>query len=105
MVDVIIEEFRSAGLEDGQPDYRNKSLAKGLETTQVLNIATLSSAFDSDTKWIRIQSKQTGFWYKIGDSTVSATANTAGNSWLPADQFRDIALETGQTHIDTAADA
>jgi hypothetical protein len=101
--EVIIEEFKSAGLDDGDTQYRNKSLPKGLNTTQVLDIAVESAAFASGTNWIRIQSKGVGFWYKIGASGVTAAANTNGNSWLPADQFRDIALVAGQTNIDTAA--
>lgn len=101
--EVIIEEYKSAGLDEGTPDYRNKSLPKGLETSQILDIGTESAAVDTDTKWIRIQSKGTGFWYKIGASGVSAAANTDGNCWLPADQFRDIALQSTDTNIDTAA--
>lgn len=73
-------------------------------TTQVLDIATKSAAFNAATKMIRITSKGTGFWWKIGDTTVSATADTDGNHWLAADQSVDITVDAGQ-FIDTAADA
>lgn len=72
-------------------------------TSQVLDIATASAAFNSKTSYINIQSKGTGFWWKLGTSAaVSAAADTDGNFWLPADQSIDIDI-TGYTHIDTAA--
>lgn len=102
--EVIIEEYASVGLEDGSTDIRNKPTPNDLITTQVLDIATASAALNSRTVFVRIQSKGTGFWYKVGDSSVSAAPDTDGNCWLPADQFRDYAISS-ETHIDTAADA
>lgn len=74
-------------------------------TTQVLDIATRSSAMDASTTMVRLQSKGTGFWYQQGGSSVNAAADTDGNHWLPADNHVDLSIEAGRTHIDTAADA
>ena len=100
--EVIIEEYSSSGLETGTPEYANKQVPRGMLTSQVLTIGTRSAAFNANTALIRIQSKGTGFWYKVGATDVGAAANTDGNSWLPADQFRDIALNASDVKIDTA---
>jgi hypothetical protein len=92
--EVIIEEY--ATYDDTLP------VAAIPTTTQVLSIATLSAALASTTKYVRIRSKGTGFWYKFGDSTASAAANTNGNLWLPADQAIEHRVGAG-TYIDTAA--
>ena len=76
-----------------------------LVTTQVVDIATRSAAMNASTALVRLQSKATGFWYKRGDVTVSAAADTNGNSWLPADQAIDLQVDGTNTHIDTAVDA
>lgn len=73
-------------------------------TTQVLDVATKSAAFNAATRMIRITANGSALWYKIGDTSVSATANTDGNEFLPADQSVDEIVEAGQ-FIDTAADA
>lgn len=99
--EVIIEEYQNIGAVNGS----DKNLPRTLITTQVLDIAVLSAAFNDNTTFIRIRSKSTGFWYKIGGSAVSAAADTNGNCWLPADQFVDIAINGADTNIDTAADA
>lgn len=72
-------------------------------TSQVLDIATLSSEVSSSTVMIRLQSKDVGFWYKQGDSSVSAAANTNGSHWLPADQHIDLSVSEDRRYIDTAA--
>lgn len=74
-------------------------------TSQVLNIAALSAAFDPRTKFIRLQSKGTGFWYIFGTASASAAANTAGNKWLPADQAIDLHIGNAAAlrYVDTAA--
>lgn len=100
--EVIIEEY-------GQKRYETKGVYHDnvtgvLNTTQVLTIATLSAAFDARTSMLRVRSKGTGFWYKIGGSAPDAVANTAGNCWLPADQYVDVSIIPGtDTKIDTAA--
>jgi len=73
-------------------------------TTQVLDIATLSAQLDDRTRYVRIRSKGTGFWYKFGDSSASAAADTDGNLWCGADEFFDHRVGNG-LYIDTAADA
>lgn len=101
--DVIVEEY--AGLIVRDPVTGEAAPIPGqLITTQVLNIAELSAAFNARTCFIRLQSKDLGFWYILGTSAASAVADTDGNRWLPADQFRDlfIAVRT-DTHLDTAA--
>ena len=95
--EVIIEEYK--GLPTG-----GLSISDTPTTTQVLDIATKSAAFADTTKYVRIRSKGTAFWYKFGDSSVSATANTDGNLYLPADQAVPHAVGKG-SYIDTAADA
>ena len=74
-------------------------------TSQVLDIAALSAAMNAATTMVRLQSKGTGFWYKQGESDVSAAADTDGSHWLPADQFVDLSITTNTNYIDTAADA
>lgn len=101
--EVIIEEYAHSG--KGIGSMRDVSVPRGLITTQVLDIATRSAAFNESTVLIRIRSKGTGFWYKIGTAGVNAIANTNGDCWLPADQFVDIGINPANTNIDTAADA
>lgn len=100
--EVIIEEY--SGINVKNPDGTYAPVPGVLLTTQVLDIAELSAAFDPRTLFIRVQSKTTGFWYITGGSAPSATADTNGNRWLPADQFRDVYIKPGtDTKIDTAA--
>lgn len=74
-------------------------------TTQVLDVATESAAFNSATKMIRVcNNAGAALWYKIGASGVSAAANTDGNEYLPSGACVDEPLKTGDTNIDTAAD-
>ena len=70
--EVIIEEYRN--FVDRSP------IASEWITTQIKDIGTLSAQLNSATKYIRIKSKGTGFWYKLGDVSTSAAADTAGNS-------------------------
>lgn len=81
------------------------SVAGDIVTTQVLDIAAQSAQFNAATEVIVIQSKGVGFWAKIGDSTVSAAADTDGNFWVPADTKSDPYPITGLKYLDTAADA
>jgi len=90
--EVIIEEY-AAYAEHGLP------VPTQFLTTQIKDIATAASALNGSTKYVRIRSKGTGFWYSFNGNAV---ANTAGSSWLPADQFTDHAVSVG-TIIDTAA--
>ena len=100
--EVIIEEYASINVK--YPDGSFAPIPGELITTQVLNITELSAAFNPRTSFIRIQSKTTGFWYILGTSAASAVADTDGNRWIPADQFRDIGITPGtHTNIDTAA--
>ena len=73
--------------------------------SQVLDIAALSAAMSEGVTMVRLQSKGTGFWYKQGDSTVSAAADTDDSHWLPADTHIDLSICPGRDYIDTAADA
>lgn len=100
--EVIIEEYGSTLAK--APDSTYLPIPGLLITSQVLTIATLSAAFNSATAFLRVRSKGTGFWYKVGGTAPSAVADTAANRWLPADQFVDIAIDPGvDTKIDTAA--
>ncbi len=92
--EVIIEEYAEI--------VQRLPIASEPITTQILDIAELSAAFDTKTKYIRIRSKGTGFWYKLGDGTVSATANTNGNLWVSADGVAEHLISSA-TNIDTAA--
>ena len=74
-------------------------------TSQVVDIATLSSEMNASTKMVRLTSKGTGFWFKQGDATVSAAADTNGSHWLAADQSIDLSIDNDRKYIDTAADA
>lgn len=94
--EVIIEEYQTID--------PNLQIPTQWITTQVLDIATASSELDEKTKYIRIRSKGTGFWYTFGGSAVSAAADTDGNSYLAAGDFVDHVVGRG-TYIDTAADA
>lgn len=71
-------------------------------TTQVLDVAAESAAFNTATEYILITANGVDIWYDIGASP-DATANTAGNEFLPADQSREEPVEAGEK-IDTAAD-
>lgn len=70
-------------------------------TTQIKDIGVAFTALNAKTKYVRIKSKGTGFWY---DFNGNAAANTAGSTWVPADQFFDHRVtENVGTIIDTAA--
>lgn len=100
--EVIIEEYALTIAKGADGNYL--PIVGDLVTSQVLTIATLSAQLNARTNYIRIQSKDIGFWYIPGNASASAVANTAGNRWLPADQFRDIPVRPGvDTYIDTAA--
>jgi len=100
--EVIISERSSPSpLQSGQTtsaDYGQRV------TTQVLDAGVKSAAFNAQTKAILITANGADLWYKIGDTNVSAVANTDGNEFLPADQSRLEVVKAGQ-FIDTAADA
>lgn len=101
--DVIVREYSAAGvLKNGSivPIYEEDTLI----TTQFLDIGVESAAFNTATRVIAIDSKAAAFQYKFGQSGVSAVANAAGNSFLPASATRDFQIG-GHTHIDTVADA
>lgn len=97
--EVIIEEYAGYNI--------NLVIPSTPITTQVLDIATASAQLNASTEYVRIVSKGTGFWYKFGQSDVSAAADTDGNLWLAADQFRDhkVHPDSSSRYIDTAADA
>lgn len=96
--EVIIEEY-------GPQLYKTNGVISGaamgqLITTQIKTIGTLSDALNAKTAYVVVQSKGTGFWAIPGDA---ATANTAGNVWIPADQSKEFVCDGTFTKIDTAA--
>lgn len=91
--EVIVEEYERF-------DVRVQAPCEWI-TTQVLDIAEASAVLNAKTKYIRVRSKGTGFWYTMGVG-ASATANTNGNSWIPADGWADHVVGTGII-VDTAA--
>lgn len=95
--EVIVAEYPGTGSEQS---YFGIPIG-----SQVLDIGTLSAQMDGSTRLVRLQSKGTGFWYKQGDSAVSAAADTNDSHWLPADQAIDLTICPGFDYIDTAADA
>jgi hypothetical protein len=73
-------------------------------TTQVIDAGSKSAALDNATEAVLITANGADIWYKIGGSSVSAAANTAGNEFLAADQSRLEIVTAGQ-YIDTAANS
>ena len=72
--------------------------------SQVLDIGTRSAKLDERTKLVSIMHKDgTAFWYKTGDSSVSAVANTDGNRFLPAGVLWNFGVGLNERYIDTAA--
>lgn len=88
--EVIIEEYSGTGTHSGEK--ARVPIPGTLVTTQVLDIAEESLAFDATTAFLRLQSKGSGFWYQLGGVSPVCVANTPPARWLPADQFRDIAV-------------
>lgn len=88
--EVIIEEY---AVYPGNPPIPPQFL-----TTQIKNIAA-TATFNAQTKFVRIKSKDTGFWYSFNGNAAAATA---GSSWLAANQFVDHIVSYGTT-FDTAA--
>ncbi len=88
--EVIIEEY---AVYPGTPPIPPQFL-----TTQIKDIG-VTATFNAVTQFVRIRSKGLGFWYSFNGNAV---ANTAGSSWLPADQFADHVVAVGTT-FDTAA--
>ncbi len=72
--EVIIEEY---GVFNGNPPVPPQFL-----TTQIKSIAA-TATFNAQTKFVRIRSKDVGFWYAFNGN---AEANAAGSSWIPANQ-------------------
>lgn len=97
---IIVEMQKPTRRETGD----SLPLFGAVVTTQVLDIATKSAALNTKTDMVQVISKGTGFWYKLGGSSVSAAADTDGNIWLGADASHSIEV-TDWTYIDTAADA
>lgn len=97
--EVIIEEY------EAPPAGFTGSVYGRLIGSQVLDIGTLSSELNARTRFVRLASKGTGFWYVVGGSDASAAADTDGNRWLGGDTHIDIAVGRGDVYIDTAADA
>lgn len=103
---LIIEARRATGMTNGVAT----SILGEILTTQTEDIASSAVVLDTSTEVVRIISKGTGFWFKTGDSTVSAVADTDGNIWLGADKEIDLEVKATNgkkhfTYIDTAADA
>ena len=100
--EVIISEYKRPDLtvQGGTSTVYGEAV-----TSQVLDIATLSAEMNDSTRMVRLQSKGTGFWYIQGTASASATADTDGSHWLPADQSIDLTINPTNTYIDTAADA
>jgi len=91
---VIIEEYAAFDPE--------KQIPTKWLTTQVLDVAEKSAKLDAQTTYIRIRVKGVGVWYNMGDSTVSAVAETDDNSWIEPGDFVDHNVKG--LYIDTAAD-
>lgn len=70
---------------------------------EVLDIGTASAVLTGDICVLR--AKGTGFWYKRGQSGVSAAANTEGNDYLSAGGAVCFEVTSSSNYIDTAADA
>lgn len=74
--------------------------------TQVLDLATASAKIDDSTEIICVKANGTALWYKFGDSSVSATANTDGNMILFSNEAEWYFVgKNSNLYIDTAADA
>lgn len=98
--EVIIIEAREAKVQKNGIIFPVLGL---IETTQVLDIGTRSVQLNSNTAIVRIRAKDTGFWYKLGDSTVIATAATDGNLWLDPGAWEDLEV-FGFDYINTTVD-
>lgn len=78
-----------------------------LLTSQVLTTSAKSEAFNAKTEVIKVTVKSdaaAAVWVKIGDTSVSAVANTAGNEYIAKGGSVLFKVKGGQ-FIDTAADA
>jgi secreted PhoX family phosphatase len=91
--EVIIEEYSNIGMQVA--GAKAAQIAGVLIKTTTVSIAAAAFALDATTAFLRVQSKGTGFWYATGGASVTVTANTSPARWLPADQFRDIAITPG----------
>ena len=74
-------------------------------TSQIIDIAVLSAAMNSDTRVIRLQAKDLSFWFTQGNASASAAANTDGSHFLATGEHIDLQVDATNTHIDTAVDA
>lgn len=97
--EVIINCYNKASL--------NEDLASAVlgnpTSGEVLDIATASAALTGDVCVVR--AKGAGFWYKRGQSGVSAAANTDGNDYLADGSLITFEVTAESNYIDTAADA
>ena len=98
--EVIIEEYGDLSV------YSNGQMVQmpgKLLASQVLDVATKSAELNAKTKFVAIKSNATAFWFKFGDTNVSATADTDDNRLITANEMRFFPREND--YIDTAADA
>jgi hypothetical protein len=96
--EVIIEEYKAFDASIQIPTLPI--------TTQVLDIGTISAQLSNQTEYIRIRAKGSGFWWITGNASVSAAANTDGNTFIEAGTFTDHNVGANSSkYIDTAADA
>lgn len=95
--EIVIYELRDI------PAGNHSSLFSNPVTTQYVDYGALSSEFNADTRAIRVKNVGlTTAFYKLGDSSVSAAANTAGNMVLAAGEVEDIWIGRGLRYLDNA---
>lgn len=101
--EVIITEYRTPNVVlNGQIN----DVLGPIITSQVITTGNKSEATNAKTTIVQIDVKSNAgaaVWVKVGDSSVSAAANTAGNIYIP--KGGNIKLNiTGGQYIDTATD-
>lgn len=99
--EVLIEEYGEFKIKymDGTP----VPVVGEFLGSQVLTVGTLSAAFDPAVKLLRIVDVGgAGFWFKMGDSSVSAAAFVADNRYVHPSTFYFTPVLRGETYIDTA---
>lgn len=68
------------------------------ETTTVISAAA-SQRIACPGEFVRFAVGAKALWCKFGDSTVDATAGTAGEFYIPAESVVDVAVQRYATHI------
>lgn len=70
-----------------------------LDTTTVIAASSSQRIAVAGGGAVRLSVGAQGLWYKLGSSTVDATAGTASEGFVPANTVVDVPVASSITHV------